>query len=151
MKSSNKKIKINGSNLKISIVLPYFNENLGLELLKNAKTELIKNNVSEENIDIVRVGGALEIPFACKKIIKDKNPDAIIALGVIIKGETSHFDLVAKNSFEGIMKVQLESDVPISFGILACENEAQAKKRVSKDGLNKGREAALAALIQTQL
>lgn len=148
---STKKIKINGKNLKIAIILPYFNEKIGLELKKNAKEELIKNGVEEKNITLVRVAGALEIPFACQKIIKKKKPDAIIALGVIIKGETSHYYMVCKNTYEGIMKVQLENSTPISFGVLTCETEEQAQKRASKNGLNKGKDAALAALIQTSI
>lgn len=143
--------KIDGSSLKIAIVLPYFNETLGLELLENAKQELLGSNVPPENIDIVRVAGALEIPYACKKIIDRKKPDAIIALGVVIRGETSHFELVTNTSYQGIMSVQLETGIPIIFGIIACENLEQAKKRVSKNGLNKGKEAAIAALIQTSL
>mgnify|MGYP001603211319 CR=1 FL=1 len=145
MQTNNTKIqKPNGKNLKIAIVLPYFNEKLGLELLKNAKEELLKNNVQEKNIAIIRVAGALEIPFACKKIIGKMKPDAIIALGVVIHGETSHFELVTNTTYQGLMKVQLDTGIPISFGILACENIGQAKKRI-----NKGREAAQAALLQT--
>ena len=147
MQTNNTKIqKPNGKNLKIAIVLPYFNEKLGLELLKNAKEELLKNNVQEKNIAIIRVAGALEIPFACKKIIGKMKPDAIIALGVVIHGETSHFELVTNTTYQGLMKVQLDTGIPISFGILACENIGQAKKRI-----NKGREAAQAALLQTLL
>ncbi|MBD3341676.1 MAG: 6,7-dimethyl-8-ribityllumazine synthase [Candidatus Lokiarchaeota archaeon] len=139
-------VRIDGKNLKIAIVLPYFNENIGLELLKNAKDELLKNNVREKNIDIVRVYGALEIPLACQKIINSKKPDAIITLGVIIKGETTHYDLVCENTFKGIMKVQLETGIAISFGFLTCKNEKQARERI-----NKGRQAAQSALIQTTL
>lgn len=149
--STSKFKKINGSSLKIAIVLPYFNETLGLELLENAKQELLSNNVPQENIDIIRVAGALEIPLACKKIIITKKPDAIIALGVVIRGETSHFDLVTNTSYQGIMAVQLETVIPIIFGIITCENLEQAKKRVNKNGLNKGKEAATAALLQTTL
>ncbi len=140
--------KVNGKNLKIAIILPYFNEKLGLELLANAKNELIKNNVQEKNITVIRVAGALEIPFACKKIIEKSRvkPNTIIALGVVIRGETSHFELVTNTTYQGLMKVQLDTGIPISFGILACENIEQAKKRVSK-----GREAAQAALLQTLL
>lgn len=133
-------------NLKIAVILPYFNESIGLKLLNSAKKELIKNNVQEKNIEIIRVAGALEIPFACQKTIKKKKIDAIIALGVIIRGETSHYNLVAKNTFQGIMEVQLKTGIPISFGILACDNTKQAKARI-----NKGTQAALAALIQTSL
>ena len=144
-------IKINGEKLKIAIVLHYFNDEIGLELLKNAKEELLKNNVKEKNIYIFRVEGSLEIPFACKKIIKRLKPNAVIALGVIIRGKTSHYSLVTRNTYQGIMKVQLDTLTPISFGILTCENETQAKHRASKKGLNKGKQAAIAALIQTTI
>ena len=144
-------IKIDGRGLKIAIILPYFNESLGLELLKNTKVELISNNIKGKNIKIVRVAGALEIPFACQKISQKEKPDAIIALGVIIRGETSHYDLVTKNCYNGLMQVQLKTGIPIAYGVLACENLKQAQKRVSEKGLNKGKKAAQAALIQTTL
>jgi 6,7-dimethyl-8-ribityllumazine synthase len=146
-----KEIKIDGEKLKIHIILPYFNEDLGMELYENAKKTLIKNNVKEENIKLSRVSGALEIPFACQKITKREKPDAIIGLGIIIRGETSHYDLVSENTYNGIMKVQLETGIPIAFGILSCENIEQAKNRVMENGLNKGKEAAEAALIQTNI
>ncbi len=149
--TANPRIKINGSNLKICIVLPYFNDEIGLELLENAKKELLSHKVKEKNIKIFRVSGALEIPFACKKIIKKEKPSAIIALGVIIRGETSHYDLVCEETYRGIMDIQLNAEIPISFGIITCENINQAKNRASEEGLNKGKDAALAALIQTSL
>ena len=141
-------IKVDGKKLKIAVVLPYFNEELGLELFKNVKKELIKNNVSEKNITLSRVAGALGLPFACKKISL-KKPDAIIALGIVIRGETSHYDLVTETAHQGLMKVQLEEVIPIIFGILACENLKQVKDRISSKGLDKGKEFAQAALIQT--
>ena len=98
---------------------------------------MLKSNVQAENIQIIRVAGALEIPLACKKIIIKEKPHAIIALGVIIRGETSHYDLVTEESYRGIMQVQLETGVAISFGILGCENLEQAQDRVSKNKLNK--------------
>ncbi len=141
-------IKVDGKKLKIAVVLPYFNEELGLELFENVKKELIRNNVSEKNITLSRVAGALELPFACKKIAL-KKPDAIIALGIVIRGETSHYDLVTETAHQGLMKVQLEEVIPIIFGILACENIKQVKDRISSKGLDKGKEFAQAALIQT--
>ncbi len=141
-------IKVDGRKLKIAIFLPYFNEELGLELFENTKIELLKNGVQEKNINLVRVAGALELPFACKKIAL-KKPDAIIALGIVIRGETSHYDLVTETTHQGLMKVQLKELVPVIFGILACENLKQVKDRVSAKGLNKGKEFAQAALIQT--
>ena len=151
MKLNETNIKIDGSNLNIVIILPFFNEKLGLELLENTKKELLNNNVKEDNIRVIRVNGSLEIPLACKKIIIKEKPDAIIALGVIIRGETSHYDLVTEESYRGIMQVQLETGTPISFGILGCENLDQAQERISKDKLNKGKDAAIAALIQSTL
>jgi 6,7-dimethyl-8-ribityllumazine synthase len=143
--------KIDGSGLKISIILPYFNESLGLELMENAREELLNQGVKEENIKLHRVAGSLELPYACQKVIKSENPDAIIALAVIIRGETTHYELVTETTHQGLMKVQLKHETPISFGLLACENLKQAEERVSKKGLNKGKDAAIAALIQTQL
>jgi len=153
MKTSNvnRSIKVNGSKLKIAIVLPYFNENLGLELLENSKKTLIENKVKSANIKVFRVAGALEIPFACQKILKKTKFDGIITLGAVIRGETKHFDLVCETTYNGLMKIQLEKNIPIAFGVMACENIAQAKKRASAKGLNKGREAAEALLLQTIL
>lgn len=143
-----KEIKMDGSKLKIAIILPYFNENIGLELFKNSKAELLKNQVKEKNISLIRVAGALELPFACQKVIKKQKPDAVIALGIVIRGETTHYDLVTETTYQGLMQVQLTEKVPIIFGVLACENIKQAKKRASEKALNKGKEAATSALIQ---
>lgn len=143
--------RIDGSNLKIAVIIPYFNEEIGLELLKNTKEELLANNVDKSNIEIVRVAGALEIPFACQKIADLKKPHVIITLGAIVKGETNHYDMVCDNTYKGIMDVQLKTNIPIIFGVQTCEDEKQAIERASKNGLNKGRQAAQAALIQTQL
>jgi len=144
-------IDIDASKSKIIIILPYFNESLGKELLENVKEELHKRKVQEKNIKIIRVAGALEIPFACAKVIDKKRPDAIITLGAIIRGDTSHYELVCEQTYQGIMKVQLEKKIPIIFGILTCETAEQAKLRTSKSGLNKGKQFALAALIQTTI
>ncbi|MBI5753590.1 6,7-dimethyl-8-ribityllumazine synthase [Candidatus Peregrinibacteria bacterium] len=149
MYTGKRKITVNGKNLKIAIILPYFNENIGLELAKNAADELQQNKVQKKNIQLFRVAGALEIPFACQKIIKKNKFDAIIALAIVIRGETSHYELVTETTYHGLMQVQLNSNIPIIFGILACENLAQVKERISKNGQNKGQEFARAALIQT--
>ncbi|MBT4917062.1 6,7-dimethyl-8-ribityllumazine synthase [Candidatus Peregrinibacteria bacterium] len=151
MELDTKNIKIDGSSVKVGIIVPYFNESIGLELLKNCKDELLEQNVAEENISITRVAGALETPFAASKIIQTEQPDAVITLGAIIKGETSHYDLVTEKTYDGLMAVQLNTGIPIIFGILTCENEKQAKERSSKKGLNKGKQAAQAALIQATL
>jgi 6,7-dimethyl-8-ribityllumazine synthase len=146
----NQQLKIpNGENLKISILLPYFNEKIGLELYENTLETLKANGTKEENIKLIRVPGALELPFAAQKEIKNSSPDGIIALGVVIKGETDHYDYVCGETLRGLMDVQLKLETPIVFGLLTCETEKQATDRASKEGLNKGKSFAETALIQT--
>lgn len=145
METSNKAVEIDGSKLHIVIVLPYFNEKLGLKLLDSAMDELVKNKVKKENITVTRVAGALEIPLACKLLAKT-DIDGIVALGAIIKGETDHYEHVCRTTYDYIMEIQLKNTIPIGFGVLTCETEALAKKR-----LNKGAQAAQAVLLQTTI
>lgn len=140
-----------GENLKIAILLPYFNEKIGLELYQNTLDTLLSRKVKGKNIRLVRVAGALELPFAAQKVIKKLKPDSVIALGVIIKGETSHYTQVCNETFRGLMNIQLKLETPIVFGILTCETEFQAKRRASKTGLNKGKSYAETALIQANI
>ncbi len=151
MKLNPTNIQIDGKNLKVGIILPYFNEILGKELLKNTQNELEKQNVPKDNIKVFRTGGALELPFASKKVIEKHKLDGVIALGIVIRGETSHYDLVTENSYQGLMQVQLELNKPIIFGVLSCETVDQAKERISSSGLNKGEEFAQSLLLQTTL
>jgi len=138
-------------NLKAEILLPYFNEEIGLELYKNALEALLKSDVKEKNIGLTRVPGALELPFAAQKIIKGRRPDVVIAIGVVIKGETDHYDVVCNETFRGLMDVQLKLNTPIIFGVLTCKTLKQAKDRASKKGLNKGKSFAMAAIIQSKI
>jgi len=136
---------------KIVIILPHFNDEIGQELLQNCTEELIRNEVKKENIKVVRVAGALEIPFAAQKIARQKNTDVIIALGVVIRGDTTHYELVTETTYQALMDVQLTESTPIIFGIITCENTEQAKIRAAKNKLNKGGEAAIAALLQLNI
>lgn len=145
--SANPQLKINAKKRKITIILPYFNEKLGLELLKNIKKELKKQQVPEKNIQLVRTAGSLELPYTCQKIAQKKKSDVIIALGIIIRGETTHYDLVTNTTYQGLMQVQLTTKTPIIFGVLTCENKKQAEIRIKE----KAEDFALAALIQTNL
>lgn len=149
--SKNPEFKIDGKNLKIAIILPYFNDILGQELLQNVKEELYENKVEEKNIKLYRTGGSIELPYAAMRIAEKSKVDCIIALGVIIKGETDHYNYVCETTYSGLLQAQMMSEIPIIFGILTCANEKQAKERTSRNGLNKGKEIALAALLQTQL
>jgi 6,7-dimethyl-8-ribityllumazine synthase len=140
-----------GEDLKISIILPYFNETIGLELCQNTEETLLQNGVKKKNIKLLRIPGAFELPFAAQKEIKKSKPNVVIALGVVIKGETDHYDQVCDQTFRGLMDVQLKLETPIIFGILTCNTKKQAENRASKKGLNKGKSYALAALIQASL
>ncbi len=135
-----------GSKLKIAIVAADFHQKPMEEFLQNTLEELKNHKV--ENIVIKKTSGALELPYACQKTIEQEKPDGIITLGIIIRGETIHFELVANNSYRGLMQVQLQKNTPIAFGILSCENVEQVQERVSKNGLNKGKEAVQALLKQ---
>lgn len=137
--STPKKDKILNRKLKIAIILPRFNDTLGQKLLHNTQNELKKLGV--KNIQTYRVPGTLELPFAALKIALTKKFDAIIALGIVIRGETKHFELVTQTAYQGLMEVTLDEDTPIIFGVLAVENEKQAKARI-----NKGKEFAQAAV-----
>lgn len=139
--------KLSRKSNKIAIILPRFNDKLGSTLLNNTIEELKNLGTKESDIKIYRVPGALELPFAAEKIaFSTKKYSAIIALGIVIRGETSHFELVTQTAHTGLMDASLRSGVPIIFGILAVENEKQAVARVEKSKLNKGKEFAQAAI-----
>jgi len=143
---------LDGSPYKIAIVASNFYPELTQELITNTKEELIKNGVKEKNINVSIVSGCLEIPYICKRIIGFRKTDIIITLGLVVRGETSHYDLVNNTTYEGIMKVQLDSGTtPIIFGVLTCENMDQAIKRVKKDQLNKGKSFAQSAILQEHI
>ncbi|MCD6109266.1 6,7-dimethyl-8-ribityllumazine synthase [bacterium] len=135
---------LNGEKCKIVIIFSEFNSQIGEELLKTTVRELKKHGV--ENLKTIRVPGALEIPLTAQKIIEKKSPDAVVALGVVIKGETSHYEHVSRESINGLMKVSLKTGVPIIQGILTTLTKTQAEKRIIL-----GKEYAQSALsiIQT--
>ncbi len=136
--------KSTNKGLKIAIILPRFNDELGQKLLLNTQNELKELGI--KNVQVYRVPGTLELPFAALKIALSKKFHAIIALGVVIRGGTKHFDLVVETAYQGLMEVTLDEDTPIIFGVLAVENEKQAKERVEKTKMNKGKEFAQAAV-----
>lgn len=151
METTKKIVNLDGSKMKIAIILADFHEKLAEELLKNTKKELLRNNVKENNIKVLKVPGALELPFMCKKILEKGKVDAIIALAIVIRGETTHYELVTNTSHQGLMNLQTTiAKIPIVFGILGCENLKQAKARASEKGLNKGQQFAQTALLQNQ-
>ncbi|KAF2955187.1 6,7-dimethyl-8-ribityllumazine synthase [Marinitoga sp. 38H-ov] len=139
-----------GKGLKFGIVVSRFNSFFSEKLLEGALDALKRHNVDENNIDILKVPGAFEIPFITKKLIK-KDYDAIIALGVVIRGETYHFEVVANEVSKGIAQINLESDIPITFGVITSETLEQSIDRSGAKAGNKGFEAAMAAIEMANL
>ena len=136
---------------KFCIVLSRFNDFIGSKLLAGAVDELRRHGVSQDNIDIVRVPGAFEIPLAALKCAKTQKYNAIITLGAIIKGATSHFDYVSAELSKGIASVSLQTEVPVIFGVLTTDNIEQAIERAGTKAGNKGADAAKAAIEMANL
>ncbi|MGH1432003.1 MAG: 6,7-dimethyl-8-ribityllumazine synthase [Neptuniibacter sp.] len=134
-----------------AIVVGRFNSFVVESLLEGALDTLKRHGVSEENIRVVRVPGAFEIPLAVKRLAAQKKDDAIIALGAVIRGGTPHFEYVSGESSKGVAQVSLEYDVPVANGILTVNSIEQAVERSGTKMGNKGAEAALSVLEMVSL
>ncbi len=131
---------------KFCIVISRFNDFIGSKLLDGAIDTFKRLNVKEENIDVVKVPGAFEIPLATSCAAKTKKYDAIVALGAIIKGSTDHYDYVCAELSKGIAQVGLNTGVPVMFGVLTTDNLEQAIERAGTKAGNKGAECAKSAI-----
>jgi len=136
---------------KYGIIVGRFNEFIGGKLLSGAIDGLKRHGAKDEEIEIAWVPGAFEIPIAAKKMANSNKYDAIICLGAVIRGSTSHYDLVAGEATKGIAHVSLETGLPIIFGILTTENIEQAIERAGTKSGNKGYEAAVTAIEMVNL
>ena len=133
----------------IGIVVSVFNKPITDGLLEGCIKSLNENGVKEENINVVYVPGAFELPAKVKKLTKNNSYDCIIALGCIIQGETDHYHYISQAVTEGIMSVTLEKTSPhIIFGVLTCQNKELAYARSGNNEKNKGYEAGMAAIHQ---
>ena len=133
------------SKLKVALVVSQFNSDITESMLLGALETLRAWKVKERNISIMRVPGSFEIPLACRTIIKKRKPDALVALGCVIKGETKHDEYISNALSHGLIRLMLDYGVPIGFGVITPNNLAQAKAR-SRGKANKGIEATLSAL-----
>lgn len=133
-------------SLRVGIVCSRFNEFVVNALLDGAKRGLAKHGVRDKNVEVFWVPGAFEIPVMARLMAVSQKYDTLVTLGAVIRGETAHFEYVAGPCAEGIMQVQLETLVPIGFGVLTVENVEQAAARSRPDDTNKGFEAAEVAL-----
>ncbi|GIO26296.1 6,7-dimethyl-8-ribityllumazine synthase [Ornithinibacillus bavariensis] len=135
-----------GTGLKIGIVVSRFNEFITSKLLVGANDALKRHGVNENDITIVWVPGAFEIPLAAKKLATNGSFDAIITLGTVIRGATPHFEYVNSEVAKGIANIAIQSGVPIMFGVLTTESIEQAIERAGTKAGNKGYEAAVGAI-----
>jgi len=143
--------KLIGSGKKFAIIFSRFNEFVGDGLLKAANDCLLKHGVNENSIDIIKVPGAFEIPVTADRLASKKKYDAIICLGVIIRGATPHFDYVASAASNGISQVSQKYSLPVIFGVLTTDTIEQAIERAGTKAGNKGWDSALTALEMADL
>ena len=139
------------TNEKFWIIVSRFNEFITSKLLSGAVDELKRHGVKEDNIDIVWCPGAFEIPIIAKKCAKTKQYNAIITLGAVIKGSTSHYDYVCAEVSKGVASVGLETEIPVIFGVLTTDNIEEAIERAGTKAGNKGSDAAKSAIEMASL
>ena len=143
--------KLVADNEKFCIVIARFNDFIGSKLLEGAVDTLKRHGVKDENIDVVKVPGAFEIPVVANKIAKSGKYNALVALGAVIKGSTPHFDYVSAEVSKGIAQVSLQAGVPVAFGVLTTDNLEQAIERAGAKAGNKGADAAKTAVEMVNL
>jgi 6,7-dimethyl-8-ribityllumazine synthase len=140
-----------GTGLKVGIVIARFNELLGSRLLSGAQDALIRHGVDSGDVDVAWVPGAFEIPLVASKLASSGRYDAVIALGVVIRGGTPHFEYIAAEVSKGIAKIGLDTGVPTIFGVITADTIEQAVERSGTKAGNKGWEAANAAIEMASL
>lgn len=136
---------------KFAIVGSRFNEFITTKLIGGAEDALLRHGVSTEDITLVWVPGAFEIPLVAKKLAKTGKYDAVICLGAVIRGSTTHYDYVCNEVAKGIAHVSLETEVPVMFGVVTTENIEQAVERAGTKAGNKGFDAAMGAIEMVNL
>lgn len=140
-----------GTGLKVACVASRFNELLSSRLLAGARDALIRHGIEEGDIDVAWVPGAFEIPLVASKLAESGRYDAVVCLGVVIRGGTPHFEYVAAEVSKGIAKITLDTDVPVIFGIITADTIEQAVERAGTKAGNKGYEAAMSAIEMANL
>ena len=143
--------KVVSENIKIGIVAARFIEFITSKLLGGALDGLKRHNVNENDIDVAWVPGAFEIPLIAKKMANSGKYDAVICLGAVIRGSTSHYDYVCNEVSKGIAAVSMNSDIPVMFGVITTENIEQAIERAGTKAGNKGYDCALGAIEMVNL
>lgn len=140
-----------GSGLKVAIIVGRFNEFITSKLLSGAVDALKRHGVEDENVELAWVPGAFEIPLVAKKMAASNNYDAVITLGTVIRGSTTHYDYVCNEAAKGVSQASMSTGVPVIFGVLTTESIEQAIERAGTKAGNKGYEAAVAAIEMANL
>ncbi len=143
--------KVVAREIKVGIVAARFNEFIVSKLVAGARDGLVRHDVKEEDVDLAWVPGAFEIPLIASKMAQSGKYDAVICLGAVIRGATSHYDYVCSEVSKGIANVSLTSDIPVMFGVLTTDNIEQAIERAGTKAGNKGYDCALGAIEMVNL
>jgi 6,7-dimethyl-8-ribityllumazine synthase len=143
--------KVVAGQIKIGIVAARFNEFIVSKLVSGAQDALIRHGVSDDDIDIAWVPGAFEIPLIAQKMAETEKYDAVICLGAVIRGATSHYDYVCNEASKGIAQVGLKAGIPVLFGVITTENIEQAIERAGTKVGNKGYDVACSAIEMINL
>ncbi|MEE9903874.1 6,7-dimethyl-8-ribityllumazine synthase [Chlorobium sp.] len=142
---------LSAAGIRFALVVSRFNDFIGQKLVDGAVDCILRHGGRQEDITIYRCPGAFELPMVSKKVAISGTADAVIALGVIIRGSTPHFDVIAAEATKGIAQVSLDTMVPVSFGVLTTENLEQAIERAGTKAGNKGFDAAMTAMEMVNL
>lgn len=143
--------KLDGSRLKFCIVASRFNDFLTQHLIDGAVDALVRHGVKEEDTRVIKVPGSFEIPYAAKIITASKKYDAVICLGVIIKGDTPHYQYISSEAAKGIATISLETGIPVIYGVLTVEDIEQGIERCGTKSGNRGWDAAVNAIEMVNL
>jgi 6,7-dimethyl-8-ribityllumazine synthase len=143
--------KLTAKGLRFGIVVSRFNDFICDHLLSGAMDVLVRNGAEDGDIEVFKVPGAFEIPQAAKKVALSKRFDAVICLGAVIRGATPHFEYIAAEVSKGVAMIGLESEVPVTFGVLTTDNLEQAIERAGTKSGNKGWDAGLSAIEMANL
>ena len=141
----------NGAGRRMVVVASRFNEPVVKKLVDGALEALVKHGVSFDDIDVVWVPGAWELPLAARLLLASERYDGLVAVGAVIRGETAHFDYIAAETSRGLADISMQSETPVGFGVLTCDTDEQAEARAGGDHGNKGWDAAVAALEMVDL
>ena len=143
--------KLDATGLKVGIAVSRFNSFISERLLEGAIDALRRHGAEENDLDVVRVPGAFELPMVTKKMVESDKYDAVICLGAVIRGATPHFDYVSAEVSKGIASVSLDAGIPVAFGVLTTDNIEQAVERAGAKAGNKGFEAAVTIIEMVNL